>query len=29
MRVHKRLLESHRLGDSQTRLHAALSGIKR
>lgn len=29
MSVHKRLLESHRLGDSQTRLHAALSGIKR
>ena len=29
MRVHKRLLESHRLGSSQTRLHAALSGIKR
>lgn len=29
LRVHKRLLESHRLGDSQTRLHAALSGIKR
>ena len=28
MRVHKRLFESHRLGDSQTRLHAALSGIK-
>ncbi len=28
MRVHKRLLESRRLGDSQTRLHAALSGIK-
>ncbi|HOY78221.1 MAG TPA: DEAD/DEAH box helicase family protein [Hyphomonadaceae bacterium] len=28
MRVHKRLLDSHRLGDSQTRLHAALSGIK-
>lgn len=28
MRVHKRLLESHRLGDNQTRLHAALSGIK-
>jgi type I restriction enzyme R subunit len=29
MRVHKRLLESHRLGDNRTRLHAALSGIKR
>lgn len=29
MRVHKRLLESHRLGDSQTRPHTALSGIKR
>ncbi len=29
LRVHKRLLESHRLGDSLTRLHAALSGIKR
>ena len=29
MRVHKRLLESHRLGDSQTRLHVALSRIKR
>lgn len=29
MRVHKRLLESHRLGDNQTRLHAALSGVKR
>ena len=28
MRVHKRLLESHRLGDSQTRLHAALNSIK-
>lgn len=28
MRLHKRLLESRRLGDSQTRLHAALSGIK-
>ena len=28
MRVHKRLFESRRLGDSQTRLHAALSGIK-
>ena len=28
MRVHKRLLESRRLGDSNTRLHAALSGIK-
>lgn len=28
MRVHKRLLESRRLGDSQTRLHAALSGVK-
>lgn len=28
MRVHKRLLESRRLGDSQTRLHTALSGIK-
>ena len=29
MRVHKRLMESRRLGNSQTRLHAALSGIKR
>lgn len=29
MRVHKRLLESRRLGDNRTRLHAALSGIKR
>jgi len=29
MRVHKRLLESQRLGDGQVRLHAALSGIKR
>ncbi|MBN8713737.1 MAG: type I restriction endonuclease subunit R [Xanthomonadales bacterium] len=29
MRVHKRLLESHRLDSNQTRLHAALSGIKR
>lgn len=28
MRVHKRLLESHRLGDNQTRLHAALTGVK-
>jgi type I restriction enzyme R subunit len=28
MRVHKRLLESHRLGDSQTRLHAALNAVK-
>lgn len=28
MRVHKRLFESRRLGESQTRLHAALSGIK-
>ena len=28
MRVHKRLVESQRLGDSNTRLHAALSGIK-
>lgn len=28
MRVHKRLLESRRLGDRQTRLHAALAGIK-
>lgn len=28
MRVHKRLFESRRLGNSQTRLHAALSGIK-
>lgn len=28
MRVHKRLLESRRLGDSHIRLHAALSGIK-
>jgi type I restriction enzyme R subunit len=29
LRVHKRLLESRRLGSNQTRLHAALSGIKR
>lgn len=29
MRVHKRLLESHRLGDNQTHLHAALTRIKR
>lgn len=29
MRVHKRLLDSHRLGNNQTRLHAALVGIKR
>jgi type I restriction enzyme R subunit len=28
MRVHKRLLESQRLGSSQTRLHDALNGIK-
>jgi len=28
MRVHKRLLESRRIGDNQTRVHAALSGIK-
>lgn len=28
MRVHKRLFESRGLSDSQTRLHAALSGIK-
>jgi len=28
MRVHKRLLESHRLGDNQTRLHAALNAVK-
>ena len=28
MRVHKRLLESHLLGDNKIRLHAALSGIK-
>jgi type I restriction enzyme R subunit len=28
MRVHKRLLESHLVGDNQSRLHAALSGIK-
>jgi type I restriction enzyme R subunit len=28
MRVHKRLLDSHRMGDSQTWLHAALSGVK-
>lgn len=28
MRVHKRLLESRRLGHSQTGLHAALAGIK-
>lgn len=28
MRVHKRLLESHKLGGSQIRLHTALSGIK-
>ena len=29
MRVHKRLIESRLLGDNRTRLHAALSGIKR
>lgn len=29
MRVHKRLLDSQRIGDNQTRLHAALVGIKR
>lgn len=29
MRVHKRLVESHGLGNHQTRLHDALSGIKR
>jgi type I restriction enzyme R subunit len=29
MRVHKRLLESRRLGDSQIRLHSALLGVKR
>ena len=28
MRVHKRLVESHGLGNHQTRLHDALSGIK-
>lgn len=28
MRVHKRLLESHLLGESQTRLHAALNAVK-
>jgi type I restriction enzyme R subunit len=28
MRVHKRLLESHRLGNNQTRLHAALRDVK-
>jgi len=28
LRVHKRLLESRRLGDSQTRLHTALSAVK-
>lgn len=28
MRVHKRLLESHQLGESQTRLHAALNAVK-
>lgn len=28
MRVHKRLLESHRVGSDQIQLHAALSGIK-
>lgn len=28
MRVHKRLLESRRVGDNPTRLHAALSGVK-
>ena len=28
MRVHKRLLDSHRLGDNQTRLHAALNAAK-
>ncbi len=29
MRVHKRLLESRRLGSNQVPLHSALSGIKR
>lgn len=28
MRVHKRLLESHRFGANQTRLHAALNSVK-
>ncbi len=28
MRVHKRLLESRRVGDSQSRLHAALNAVK-
>ena len=28
MRVHKRLMESQRLGSNQSRLHAALNGIK-
>ena len=28
MRAHKRLLESRRVGDNKTRLHAALSSIK-
>jgi type I restriction enzyme, R subunit len=28
LRVHKRLLESHRLGDSQARLHTALNAVK-
>ena len=28
MRVHKRLLDSHRLGNNQTRLHAALNAAK-
>ncbi len=28
MRVHKRLFESRGLGDNQTRLHTALSGVK-
>lgn len=28
MRVHKRLLESHRLDGNQTRLHAALNAVK-
>jgi len=29
MRVHKRLLDSHRLGSNQTRLHDALNAAKR
>ncbi|MGH8190227.1 MAG: type I restriction enzyme subunit R domain-containing protein, partial [Rhodanobacteraceae bacterium] len=29
MRVHKRLLASHRLGGNQGQLHAALNGVKR